>query len=624
MSESSPYRRDIDGLRALAIIPVLAFHSKIPGFSGGFVGVDLFFVISGFLITGIVTREVDNGTFSLVRFYERRARRILPALLVMIAAVLALAAWFYLPDDFAAVPRSALMTLIFLANVWFFTKTGYFGGLAETMPLLHCWSLAVEEQFYVVFPLLLWACAKCWHKRRWQVIALVAALSFALAWWKQADTDGFAFYLLPTRAWEMMAGSLLALAAPVPPTSRVPRQLVAFAGLVLIVWSVITYDRHTVFPGLAALPPVLGASLLIRFAPGTVVGKLLSTAPLVGVGLISYSLYLWHWPLIVFAEYTRDRPLDGVEQIVIVAACFVAASVSWRFIERPFRDSRRINQRRIFVYSAASIAVVAGVSLAMLPLGGWTTRFSPQVIALASAAHDISPKRDGCTVKNASGATWPQCVLGAAVPPAAALWGDSHGIELAWALGQKFGRSGRALVQHTRASCPPVIGYRIDNDPDCARTNVRVIQQLRASPNVRTVYLAGFWASPLYRKPHMPGLIDATIAQLQAAGKQVVVIGPVPPQSFDVPRGLAHAAAKGALASVQGTSLGRYHDETAWFTGHYARWQRSGVQVVDPLQVLASNGHTQLMINNKPLYFDSHHLSVSGAAAVVSLINVAQ
>ena len=624
MPASAPYRRDIDGLRALAILPVLAFHSNIPGFSGGFVGVDLFFVISGFLITGIVAREVDSGTFSLVRFYERRARRILPALLVMIAAVLVLAACLYLPDDFNSVPRSALMTLFFLANVWFFTKTGYFGGPAETMPLLHCWSLAVEEQFYVVFPLLLWICARFGQKRRWQIIALIAATSFALAWWKQADTDGFAFYLLPTRAWEMMAGSLLALAAPVPAIARAPRQWVAFAGLVLIVWSVTTYDSHTVFPGLAALPPVLGAALLIRFAPGTMVGKLLSTGPLVGIGLISYSVYLWHWPLIVFAEYTQVRPLDGTQQLVIVAACFLAAWISWRFVERPFRDHRRINQRSIFVYSAAGMAVVAGVSLAMLPLGGWTTRFSPPVLAMASAARDISPKRDGCTTADSSGAPLPQCVLGAAVAPAAALWGDSHGIELAWALGQKFGHSGRALVQHTRASCPPAIGYRIDNDPNCARTNARVMQQLRASPNVRTVYLAAFWASPLYRKPAMPGLIDATIAQLQAAGKQVVVIGPVPRQSFDVPRGLAHAAARGALASVQGTSLARYHDETAWFTRNYARWQRRGVQVIDPLHVLASNGYTRLMIDNKPLYFDSHHLSVSGATAVVSLVKVAQ
>lgn len=623
MTPTAPYRRDIDGLRALAIIPVLAFHAKIPGFTGGFVGVDIFFVISGFLITGIIAREVDSGTFSLVRFYERRARRILPALLVMIAAVLALAAWFYLPDDFAPVPRSALMTLIFLANVWFFTKTGYFGGPAETMPLLHCWSLAVEEQFYVVFPLLLWICAKLGPKRRWQIIALIAALSFGWACWKQADTDGFAFYLLPTRAWEMMAGSLLALAVPAQASSRPLRQLLALAGLALIGWSVAAYDSSTVFPGLAAVPPVLGASLLIRYAPGTVPGRVLSAAPLVGVGLISYSLYLWHWPLIVFAEYALDRPLEGANQAAVVIGSFAVAWASWRFIERPFRDHRRINQRAIFVYSAAGMAAVAAVSLAMLPLGGWSARFSPQVIALSGAVHDISPRRDDCFQIDEAGVRQPQCVLGAAVPPTAALWGDSHGIELAWALGQKFGANGQALVQHTRASCPPVTGYRVANDPACARHNERVMQLLLALPQVRTVHLVAFWASPTYRTPAMPDQIDATIRQLQAAGKQVVLIGPVPPQSFDVPRRLAHAAAKGRLDTVQGASLAHYRTETAWFTRNYRRWENRGVVVIDPLAVLAQAGHSRLMTDGKPLYFDSHHLSVAGAQAVVSLVKVA-
>ncbi|KPF94084.1 acetylase [Novosphingobium sp. AAP83] len=623
MTPTAPYRRDIDGLRALAILPVLAFHAKISGFTGGFVGVDIFFVISGFLITGIIAREVDGGTFSLVRFYERRARRILPALLVMIAAVLVLAAWFYLPDDFAAVPRSALMTLIFLANVWFFTKTGYFGGPAETMPLLHCWSLAVEEQFYVVFPLVLWICAKLAPKRRWQIIALLAALSFGWAWLKQADTDGFAFYLLPTRAWEMMAGSLLALAAPVQASGRTLRQLLALAGLALIGWSVATYDRGTVFPGLAALPPVLGASLLIRYAPGTLAGRVLSAAPLVWVGLISYSLYLWHWPLIVFAEYRLDRMLDGADQAAIVIGSFIAAWASWRFVERPFRDHRRINQRAIFAYSAAGMAAVAAVSLAMLPLGGWSARFSPQVIALSGAVNDISPKRDGCVLVDEAGATQQECVLGAAVPPTAALWGDSHGIELAWALGQKFGDEGRALVQHTRASCPPVMGYQIANDPACARSNGRVMQRLLAQPQVRTVYLVGFWASPTYRTSNMQDLIDETIAQLQDAGKQVVLIGPVPSQSFDVPRRLAQAAAQGKLEAVQGVSLLHYRRETTWFTRNYRRWENRGVAVIDPLAILAHGDRTRLMLDNKPLYFDSHHLSVTGAQAVVSLVKLA-
>ncbi|MCX7282513.1 MAG: acyltransferase, partial [Novosphingobium sp.] len=201
------------------------------------------------------------------------------------------------------------MTLAFMANVWFFTQTGYFGGPADSMPLLHCWSLAVEEQFYVVFPALLWVLARAPARNRLAAIATLASASFAIAVWKQADTDGFAFYLLPARAWEMLAGALLALL----PDQRPGRLNAPFslAGLGLICWAVATFDRTTVFPGASALIPVLGAVLLIRFAPGTVVGRLLSVRPLVFVGLISYSLYLWHWPLIVFAEYAIEAPLDG-------------------------------------------------------------------------------------------------------------------------------------------------------------------------------------------------------------------------------------------------------------------------------------------------------------------------
>ncbi|OYX92423.1 MAG: acyltransferase, partial [Novosphingobium sp. 35-62-5] len=509
MSSTTAYRRDIDGLRAFAVLPVLAFHAKLPGFSGGFVGVDVFFVISGFLITAIIAREIDEGQFSLLKFYERRARRILPALLVMIAAVLVFATWLYLPADFAAVPRSALMTLGFLANVWFFTQTSYFGGPADAMPLLHCWSLAVEEQFYVAFPAVLWLCARAAPRQRLTAVALLVLASFALAVWKQADTDGFAFYLLPARTWELLAGSMLALFTTPKPSSRPLPQTLALLGLMLIVWPVAAYDRTAVFPGVAALAPVLGTVLLIRFAQGTMVGSLLSLPLLVGIGLISYSLYLWHWPLIVFAEYVANAPLVGARQAVVVVASFIFAWASWRFVERPFRNAQRFNRRRIFTLSVASMGAIAATCIAVLSLGGWSTRFPAQVTQMAEAVTDISPKRGTCIIESAGG-DHPDCVLGANVPPSAAIWGDSHGVELAFALGEKLQRSGASIVQRTRASCAPVIGYAVPSDPGCATNNVNTLETLVVTPNIKRVYLVAFWASPAYNQPGMIRMIDGT------------------------------------------------------------------------------------------------------------------
>lgn len=618
MTTTQGYRRDIDGLRALAILPVLLFHAHVPGFSGGFVGVDIFFVISGYLITGIIAREIDESRFSLFKFYERRARRILPALLVMMAAVLALSAWLYLPEDFAAVPWSALLTLGFLANVWFFLNTGYFAGGAETMPLLHCWSLAVEEQFYVGFPLLLWLIARYAPRRRVAVVAAVALLSFALALWKQADTDGMAFYLLPMRAWELFAGALLAIGA-VPALARQSwREALALTGLGLIGFAVFAYDRHTVFPGATALVPVLGSALLIHCAPGTLVGRLLSLRMPVAIGLISYSLYLWHWPVIVFAEYARDVPLDGAARLGAISLSVLLAWLSWRFIERPFRDPQRFSRTRIFAWSAAGMGAVAAASLALVTLGGWESRFDPKVLHLAQARGDFSPRRDAC-LSNAIDGARPDCTFGAkGVAPKALVWGDSHGVELAWALGEEQAQRGGAVMQRTRGSCPPAIGFARATDPGCARFNQDVIRTVEASPDLKTVYLVAFWASGDVNQPGMIDHLNATIARLQGLGKTVVLVGPVPPQPWNVPRHMAHRAAMGAEVPELGAARADYDASTRWLTAHYARWRAQGVTILDPALALVTGKATRIAKDGTPLYFDSHHLSLAGARAVLA------
>ena len=614
--QTGGYRRDIDGLRSLAILPVLLFHSGIPGFSGGFVGVDIFFVISGFLIAGIIAREIDGSEFSLVRFYERRARRILPALFAMVAFVLLGASWLYLPGDFESVPRSALMALAFLSNVWFFAKTGYFAGGAETMPLLHCWSLGVEEQFYIGFPLLLWLIAKYCPQRRVVLLAAAALVSLAWAWWKQTDSDGFAFYMLPPRAWELFAGALLAVGAVPELRHRAWREAMALAGLGMIAFAVFTYDRHTIFPGLSAIPPVLGSALLLHCAPGTLAGRVLSMRFPVAIGLISYSLYLWHWPLIVFTEYARDEKLSGLWSIGVIAASLLAAWVSWRFVERPFRNPQHHDRRRIFALSAAGMASLGLAAAAMLPLGGWESRFAPEVVKLAQAKQDFSPKRDRC-LAHVIGDERPECTYGAAAAPSAMLWGDSHGVELAWLLGQEMGARGESLIQRTSGSCPPVLGFAEPDDPLCPKINAEVIERIEHTPSIRKVYLAAFWDNGVLNAPGTIGKIDATIARIRAADKSVTIIGPVPPQPFNVPRRLARLAAQGKLADAQGVSAASYARDSAWFTANYPRWQAEGITILDPALALVSGGETRITMDGKLLYFDSHHLSLAGARAVL-------
>ncbi|RYM09851.1 MULTISPECIES: acyltransferase family protein [Sphingobium] len=609
------YRRDIDGLRALAILPVLLFHAHAPGFSGGYVGVDIFFVISGYLITGIIAREVDDGHFSLAQFYERRFRRIMPALALMILAVLGAAAWLYLPGDLEGVPRSALAATLFASNLWFFTDTGYFSGGADVKPLLHTWSLAVEEQYYIGFPILLMLLARTAPRWRTGVVAAITAGSLAIAIVMQRDTSGFTFYLLPTRAWELFAGALLALGAvPVIP-ARWLREAIAGCGLIAIALAVGFYDRTTIFPGITALAPVLGAAALIHAAPGTRIGRLLGWGPLVGVGLISYSLYLWHWPLIVFTEYATDLPLAGGRQMAIIGASLLAGTLSWRFVERPFRDSRRVPGRAIFLFTCAAMGLLCILALALLAKGGWPSRFPPKVLAQMAGQQDFAPTRKSCHDTFMRHAT--PCVLGAAAAPDAMLWGDSHGVELTYALSLEAKAQNRSLIERTTSSCPPVLGYQA-KDARCAAANQAAFDAIRADPGISRVYLAAFWANGDFDDPAFVGKLDRTIAAIRALERQVVLIGPVPPQPFDVPRRLAHLTQTGQLGEARGVDRAHVEARTVHLRALFIRWKARGVSLIDPVAALCPTGRCAIERDGKPLYFDSHHLSTAGARLVIA------
>ena len=360
------YRAEIDGLRALAVMPVILFHAGFEWFSGGFVGVDVFFVISGYLITTIIISEMAEGKFSIVNFYERRARRILPALFFVMAACLPFA-WFWLtPNDLKDFGQSLIAVSIFSSNISFWLESGYFDTAAELKPLLHTWSLAVEEQYYILFPIFLMLTSKLGV--RWIVILLsiVFFISLGVAQWGAYNKAGATFFLLPTRAWELLVGVFAAfyLKYSTHLKSHTVNQVLSLLGFGMIVYSIVAFDKTTPFPSLYALIPTVGTFLLILCAvPKTLIHNLLGLKPVVGVGLISYSAYLWHQPLLAFA---RHRTFFEVSDFLLIIICLISllmAYLSWRFIEAPFRNKQTFTQNKIFALSATGIVAFSLLGL---------------------------------------------------------------------------------------------------------------------------------------------------------------------------------------------------------------------------------------------------------------------
>lgn len=376
------YRPEIDGLRTIAVLPVIFFHAGVTQLSGGYVGVDVFFVISGFLITGILLRELQSGEFSLIRFYERRARRILPALFLMMAVSSIIAALIMLPYELVTFGKGVIAVLLFASNILFWRESGYFATSSEENPLLHTWSLAVEEQFYIVFPLVLWFIWQ-WLPRGLiplLVVAFVNSLILAdfLSTFPSTRMISANFYLLPTRAWELLAGSLTAVYVMKRGTiDDLAGQALGFAGLAAITFAVLYFDSATPFPSIWAIVPVLGSvAIILGATPRTAVGWFLSSKPLVGIGVVSYSTYLWHQPLFAFTRvwYIGEHPPIGL-MLGLALASVGVGWLSWRFVERPFRQPEVFSRHKIFALSGLGTTAFAGLGLLAILSQGVPQRY---------------------------------------------------------------------------------------------------------------------------------------------------------------------------------------------------------------------------------------------------------
>ncbi|MEZ5855582.1 MAG: acyltransferase family protein [Hyphomicrobiaceae bacterium] len=577
VNPSEGYRRDIDGLRALAVLPVVLSHAGIAGFSGGFIGVDIFFIISGFLITGILIREIEAGTFSLIRFYERRVRRILPALFAMLAAV-TVAGWFFLtPDRYVAFARSAIATIAFVSNVWFWRATGdYFGSTAELEPLLHTWSLAVEEQFYIVFPLLLWLVATRTRPTRIAIIVTLAIGSFALSVWATHAEPVANFFLAPMRSWELGIGALLALGVIPAKAPRPTCEVAAALGLALILASITLITPATPFPGLAALPPCLGAGLII-WACGqhtTAVGRLLSTPVPVWFGLISYSLYLWHWPLLVALKLSQNTTTLATHHAwAVVALAITLAYASWRFVEQPFRRrGSSTTTSRIFPASLAGATALLAAASVIVIQRGFTTRLPATVQATFERAVRRSDIEIAC-MKRSRPVQDGLCRVGSNTKhePDMLIWGDSHAAAMLPGFEIWLDRQGRSAAAAVKSACPPLLHIvRTDqgNRHRCDAFNDAVITYLERHTAIRTVVLAARWALAAEGtrapgetgSPALLGRADSatttpavannlalfsygmaeTVRRLTAMDRQVLILGGVPEIGFSAPQ--AHLA----------------------------------------------------------------------------------
>lgn len=652
------YRPDIDGLRAVAVLPVVLFHAGIGVTSGGFVGVDVFFVISGYLITGIIARELNEGRFSLISFYERRVRRILPALFVTMAVSLAASTALLMPEDLKRAAQSMVAASLFASNVLFFLEAGYFEASAYTKPLLHSWSLAIEEQFYVVIPLLLMALAR-WGGGRFALwIAGITLVSLGLSVLTTQDRPTAAYYLLPWRAWELGIGALLALGM-VPPL-RAPwlREAAAALGLAMILGAVVFLDKSTPFPGAAALLPVLGAALIIQAgaspAPGvgsSLVGRLLSTAPMVGIGKISYSLYLWHWPVIVLFVYWKMDMPAGAEIAVLIALAFMLAWASWRFVEQPFRQpAGGPNRGKLFLGAGAVMALLIAVGGGLHLANGLPGRLSPEAREIANFVRDYSGRDRDCRpdgLEDGQEGALP-CLYGDpdAGPPRVALWGDSAAAALIPAFDTAGRAAGMGVALYTKDGCPSVQGFEIHQFTDgfsCDGYLRRSAAALQGDPHIDTVVLVlrgalytvgwldygfGEWGrAPLVigtpeaplpddtdRLEFLMDGLDRTVADLRAAGKRVALVYPLPESGNTLPSSMARIMLRGGQPQDLTLPRARFDRRNgALIAAFDALADRHEIAPLRLHDLVCSDTECALMRDGVPLFYDRTHLTRTAA-----------
>lgn len=636
------HRRDIDGLRTLAVLPVILFHAKIPGFSGGYVGVDIFFVISGFLITSVLLREYEEQRFSILSFYDRRIRRILPALGFMLLVISIASALLMLPTRLAGYAASMGAAALSVSNIWFWHSADYFAPSSELNPLLHTWSLGVEEQFYVVLPLMIWGFVKLGLSRHlFWLFAGVGLLSLGLAQWLVGEDPVAAFYLLPTRAWELLLGSALAASRPWK-LSRNQGELLAWAGVIMIGVAIVAYDWQILFPGIAALLPCAGAALVIQVGRNqeTSISRILSLPALVFIGLISYSLYLWHWPLLVLPRVVLLRDLTPAEIVLSLSATLVMAVLSWRYVEQPIRK-KTLRLPHLSPPLTSVAGAVAGMIMFVVAAAVLRTGLPDRIPDAVERLDALGRARLDDLVCDRG----PHCVKEIIGRPKLVLWGDSHALHYTKALEDAATRQGMSLSLHAAPGCAPLVDV-VQREPDgrtdesCLTANRQVLNDILKDPLVRTVVLSARWTRFFFDNDdgEWRGLsmadgetdpakvitrsLTSTVEKLSQRGLRVVILGPSPEFDRLLPACLARAIWLHWQETRCTFKLGTQPGNSADILMQQLADGRLPAHVLRPYDVFCPQGQCLRRLGAQPITIDTDHLSLTAADQVLKALHI--
>ena len=613
------YRPDVDGLRAVAVLLVMFCHADL-GFPGGFVGVDVFFVISGFLITGLLLKEQQTDGFRLSHFWIRRIRRILPASIFVVVTTLIAGFFIMLPNDYDWLARSAIAQQAMLSNVYFLRNTGYFDGNTELMPLLHTWSLGVEEQFYIGYPFLVVLLYR--YSRRLMAHALIVILiiSLGMSEWTVHLMPSATFFLLPTRAWELLLGGVLCFAPTHLKASGWFANVLSCVGIAGIILAACQFDSTTRFPGASALLPCAGAAMVIysNSLGTTWVGKLLASKPTVYVGLISYSLYLWHWPLLSLLRYLNyGAQLDTATRVASLASSFVLAALSLRYIESPFRNKQVFTQtKKLLAATVGAVLIVSACSLLIVLLRGLPQRFDPKAISYASAKnsesfrHEMSTKQveegDVPTFGNTESTPKYKCLV----------WGDSHAMALISGIDAACKDYEIQGLQATHSVMAPLLEFYVMEKSGLnerfAEFN-RAVVEFVLSHKVDCVIMAGAW-SYYARSEDFERCLHHTIKELVRSGVRVAIVRDVAHQKGNVPILLSMAVHLGRNENEIGVPQSEHLILNERCNRIIDGLKDQGVLILDPgLMLVDESGLWRAQLGGESMYRDDNHLSVEGS-----------
>jgi peptidoglycan/LPS O-acetylase OafA/YrhL len=609
------HRGDIDGLRAVAVIPVLLYHFHTDLFSGGFIGVDIFFVISGFVIAGSVMNDIRGGTFTIVNFYFKRVRRIFPALAVTIIVSSVAAALILLPSSLVDYSRSVISASMFLSNVYFWKSSGYFTSDSQTKPLLHTWSLSIEEQYYLLAPIAFLLIYRFGRKRWLLFFVPLILLSFATGVAAVFVGPTAGFFLLPARMWELLLGAVVALWNRPAPARYWIRETMSWLGIALILFGMQTLNTRDPYPGWNALFPCVGTILLIQAALGQnetaempTVNRILAKPPFIWIGLISYSLYLVHWPIAALVRYRALRDPTATEAAVMAFASIALAWLSWRFIELPFRHISL--ERRRFVLAGGAIVIAAGAAIGGLGIlaKGLPARFPDLVERRIPGTEDWGGGQ--CFNLNTTNPTpWNPvaCTRVHGTNGRILVWGDSFAAQYMPGVLRDAVRINADVLQYTFAGCPPILSYFSYARVGCRPFNRRALVIIREQ-HIDTVVLAGRWTDTPQRT--LDQLAD-TVAELKKLGVRVFVFGQSPQFAGNVQD----------IDFISGSRLrpGKAYWPIAFDAtlNDKIRQQAAAATYIDPLSHLCHDGLCAYRDGDVFYYADYGHFSTVGSLRAV-------